>query len=322
MADLTGFECVFLRRRPYSTHLALAADYWSLYRRTRDLLRQRRPRVLWMQLPPMPLLWAALRHRQAVDPCMKLVADCHNATFKPRWALLPFGVSLLKRCDLVVVHNAAVTRLAREHGVPQELLFELEDVPALTTGRCVAVPEWLRGLPRPWIVFPGSFSTDEPVAQLLAAARDHPQWTFVMTGAVANARRHRHDLRAAPGNVVMPGYLDPVEFDRLLSVCDLMLALTREDGVQLSACNEALGFGKPMVVSDTPLLRSLFSQGALMVDSRSSASLGRGIAAALARLPELEAAAQALAELRRLLWRDRFAQAPAWLRDEAQQGAR
>lgn len=314
MAGPAGFDCVFLSRKPYRTRFGLLADYWSLYRRTLALLRQRRPRVLWLQLPPLPLLWAALRHRRTVDPGIRLVADCHNAVFKPRWARLPYGISLLASCDLVVVHNAAVTRLARDHGVPPALLFELEDVPPPATAMHAEPPDWLRGLPRPWIVFPGSFSTDEPVAQLREAARAHPGWTFVMTGALVNAKKHRHDLRATPANLVMPGYLDPAEFDRLLTVCDLVLALTCEDGVQLSACNEALGFHKAMVVSDTPLLRSLFAPGALMVDSGRAASLGRGIAEALSRRAELEAAAQALAQRRRALWRERFAQAPAWLR--------
>jgi len=313
MAAAAGFECVFFARSPWRTRLGLLAEYASLYRSTLALLRRRRPQVLWLQLPPLPLLWAALWHRRAVDPGMRLVADCHNAVFKPRWTLLPYGVSLLARCDLVVVHNATVTPLALRYGVPRGIVFELEDVPPAASVMRAEAPEWLRARPRPWILFPGSFSTDEPVAQLLCAARDHPEWTFVMTGAIANAKKHRHDLRAAPANVVMPGYLAPPEFDRLLTVCDLVLALTREDGVQLSACNEALGFHKAMVVSDTPLLRSLFSSGALMADSGSAGNLGRAIAEALERRVELERAAQALAQRRRTLWRERLAQAPAWL---------
>lgn len=320
MAELAGFEYVFLSRRPFTGRMALAAEYRVLHAQTMELLRRRRPRVLWMQLPPTPLLWAALKYRRTVDPDVMLVADCHNAMFRPRWARLPFGVSLLRQCDLVIVHNGAVARKALGYGVPPHLLFELQDVPPLVPTAAPAAPAWLQARPRPWILWPGSFGPDEPVGTVIDVARAHPQWTFVVTGAQVNARKHRHDLRNLPMNLVTPGYLDIAEFDGLLQSCDLVLALTTEDDVQLSVCNEALGFRKAIVMSDTPLLRMLFGEAAVLVDSGAGASLGRGIAEALARLGELEAASSALAARRRRLWLERFAQAPAWLRP-AQLGA-
>lgn len=306
MAELAGFECVFLPRDPWRSRVGLLAEYASLYRQTLALLQSRRPGVLWLQLPPMPLLWAALHYRRRHAPQLRLVADCHNAVFNPRWARLPFGLSQLAQCDRVVVHNDVVTAIARAHGVPPHLLFELEDVPPLPGRGSAPLPESLQGRPRPWILIPGSLSADEPVAEAMHAARLRPQWTFVFTGHRSKAQRHGHDLTRVPANVVLPGYLETPVFDALLAASDVVLALTKADGVQLSVCNEALGFGKALVVSDTTLLRRLFAAGALMVDSNDPAALAAGIEQALTRKDELQRGAVKLAEERRRAWVHRY----------------
>lgn len=319
MASLLGSECVFLGRRHTQALLLKALDYLRLFCKTVILLRRRRPAVLWLQMPPLPLLWAAMLHRWLVDSRVRLVADAHNATFGDMWSRVPGGVACLNRCDLVIVHNEMVHADALAQGVERQRLFVLEDVPAgnvpAQDASEVSKPawRWLADLPRPWILFPGSFSADEPVAELLTVARAHPQWTFIITGRLTNAKRYHHDLTAVPPNVAMPGYLAVEEFNQLLRACDLVLALTRNDGIQLSACNEAIGFGKAMVASDTPLLRKLFSGAALMVNSDHPQTLSDGIDNALKQVAELQAASERLAVQRRLEWEQRMASGPCWL---------
>lgn len=315
MAPYVGFECVFLPRRGSRSPAATALDYRRLFVETLTLLRARRPSVLWLQMPPVPLLWAALWHRRTVDPALRVVADCHNATFGQRWRWVPFGLRLMDTCDLVMVHNEDMIDMARQRGVDERRLFVLEDVPPLPQDLPLGTPpKWLADRPRPWVLFPGSFANDEPVSELLQTARLSPSWTFVLTGRPSNAARNGHDIATLPSNVVLPGYLDTPDFDGLLRNSDLVLALTRQDGIQLSACNEALGFGKAMVVSDTPLLRRLFADGARMADTSQPQALRSAIEDALSRRPALEAASRALAERRRVQWRQRFEEGPEWLR--------
>lgn len=315
MAALAGFECAFLPRRGSRSAVSTLMDYKRLFGETMELLRVSRPSVLWIQMPPVPLLWAALWYRRRVDPAVRVVADCHNATFGRRWGWVPFGLGLLDACDLVIVHNDDMLALARQRGIDARRLFVLEDVPSLADAACaLPPPAVVAARARPWILFPGSFAGDEPIAELLQTARLAPAWTFVLTGRAANAARNGHDLSGLPPNVVLTGYLDTPEFDALLHASDVVLALTREDGIQLSACNEALGFGKAMVVSDTPLLRRLFADGARMADSARPQALRGAIEDALTRRAELGAAARSLAEGRRAQWRQRFEEGPEWLR--------
>lgn len=315
MAAMAGFECAFLPRRGSRSAASTLLDYRRLFSETMALLRASRPSVLWIQMPPVPLLWAALWYRRRVDPGVRVVADCHNATFGQRWGWVPFGLGLLDTCDLVMVHNDDMLALARGRGIDGRRLFVLEDVPPLPDASAPAAPPAsLASRPRPWILFPGSFAGDEPIRELLQTARLAPEWTFVLTGRAANAARNGHDLASVAPNVVLPGYLDTPAFDALLRGSDVVLALTREDGIQLSACNEALGFGKAMVASDTPLLRRLFAEGARMADSSRPEALRSAIEDALARRTDLEAAARALADKRRAQWRQRIEEGPEWLR--------
>lgn len=305
MADLAGFECVFL---PMSTgtrgRFAKAWQYARLFMRTLAVMRQRRPDTVWFQLPQVPLMWAALLYRLLFNRQAKLVADCHNAMFRPPWSRVPFGLSALRRCDLVLVHNDTVLQAALAAGLPPNRTLVLEDVPPLVNPPAVAppVPAAFAGRPHPWVLFPGSFSADEPVQELLAAARLLGSGVVVMTGRVANAAKHGHDISDVPPNVVMPGFLNLADFEALLLHCDVVLALTKFDGIQLSVCNEALGFGKPMVVSDTPLLREMFGKAAVMGDSSDSRALASAIGVAFGRTAELTSTAKEMAKHRREVW--------------------
>lgn len=306
MAPLVGFECLFipLHYKGRST-FRRAWAYARLALQTWRELRLRRPQELWLQLPQVPLLWVALLYRWLTPTPVRLVADCHNAMFRPPWSRLPLGLSLLAACDLVVVHNDDVARQARAMGVPGRLLRVLEDVPPRREAGQAAppVPAQLAGRPRPWVLFPGSYGADEPVAEVLQAARLlRGQGVVVVTGRVSNARRNGHDIESVPDEVVLTDYLPLADFEALLVHCDVVLALTRFDGIQLSVCNEALGFGRAMVMSDTPLLQRLFGSAAVAVDSSDPAALCRGIDAAAARRAQLEAAAATLATGRRDAW--------------------
>jgi hypothetical protein len=75
---------------------------------------------------------------------------------------------------------------------------------------------------------------------------------------------------------MLTGFVSREQFDRLILECDAVLALTTEDGVQLSACNEAVGAGKPMILADTPLLTSLFKKGVVSVDARDAGCIAFG----------------------------------------------
>lgn len=304
MASLVGLRCVFLPLRYKGpNHLFRAWHYLLLLVRTWRLLCRERPAVVWLQLPQLPLLWPALLYRALIAPSLRIAADCHNAVFVPPWSKLPLGVGLLRRCDVVLVHNEAVVAQALALGVPAPRLQVLEDVPPRREpAPRPPLPPLLLSQLRPWVLFPGSFGRDEPIAAVFETARLMTEATFIVTGRRGNAARNGHDLSAVPPNVVLTDYLALEDFEALLTHSDVVLALTEVDGIQLSVCNEALGWGKPMVMSGTPVLRRLFGTGARVLDSHAPAAIAAAVREVWNHRGHWTAASAMLAVRRRAEW--------------------
>ncbi|RUR84594.1 hypothetical protein ACF3DV_20050 [Chlorogloeopsis fritschii PCC 9212] len=245
------------------------------------LLQQ--PQTIWIQLPPTLLLHIAHLYKILFNRKVRIIADCHNATFRCPWINIPGTVTLLNKCNLVIIHNDSLQELAVANGINYKHLYVLEDPPALVENGSIQNQELF---PHPWVLCPCSFNADEPIEAILGAARFAPDITFVLTGKATRAKGI-HDLNNIPPNVKLPGFLPKSEFDKLLCDADIVLGLTKLDGIQLSVANEAVGAGKPMVIANTNLLKKLFYKGAIYVDAFSSKSIAQGCREALIRKDEL-----------------------------------
>lgn len=270
--------------------------------KTLGLLVTQRPEVLWLQLPPTVLLYLGYVYRALLKRDAVIIADCHNATFRKPWIVLPGVVSLLNRCALVLVHSEQVEQQAKALGISPALVYLLEDPPgAIALSKAAPAEDTQLSYTYPWVLCPCSFNRDEPIEELIAAARLVPKVTFVITGKPSRAKGI-HDLSDLPSNVVLSGFLALEEFDRLLVNTDVILGLTKLDGIQLSAAVEAVSVGTPMVLSDTVLLKKLFYKGAVYVDSNRPESLAEGVRQAIADRETLSQDVADLKKERQLSW--------------------
>lgn len=274
MAPHCRFETVYMPVQRRQGRLAKAATYLRHGWATLKLLRSQRPAVVWVQLPQVPLMWIALLHQRLFAPDSIIVADCHNAMFRPPWSKVPYGLSLLSRCNVVLVHNSDIREEAVRLGIAPQRLLVVEDPPA-HFGLNSPTATNLRA-DRPWLVFPASFAEDEPIKELVTAAERSIPVSILITGNIHESRYSTLPA-LAPRNVRFLGYLERSEFEGLIANCDGVIAFTRHDGIQLSACGEAVGAGKPMLISNTATLRRLFPIGTVFVDSQDSASIAKGI---------------------------------------------
>lgn len=197
--------------------------------------------------------------------------------FRSPWNRLPFTRAVLNACDLVVVHNDSVIQLAIQDGVRESLVVCVEDPPADFSS--ALAPSCT--LPRPWVLFPASFAADEPISELFEAARLLPDVSFLVTGNVRNLRQQELLLNQ-PKNLHLLGFVPNQEFDGLVMKADAVLALTIHDGIQLSVCGEAVGAGRPLVASDTTLLRRLYPAGSVFVRPTAE-DIARGVTETLNR---------------------------------------
>lgn len=270
--------------------------------KTLGLFFMRRPQVVWCQLPPTVLLYLSYLYKTLLKRNAIIIADCHNATFRKPWITLPGIVSLLNSCALVLVHSEQVAQQATALGIRPDLVCLLEDPPSvIERSPEVVVSREVTSYDHPWVLCPCSFNQDEPIEALIEAARLAPDITFVITGKPSRAKGI-HDLSNLPSNVVLSGFLPLKQFDDLLLSTDVILGLTKLDGIQLSAAVEAVSAGIPMVLSNTTLLKKLFYKGAIYVDSDVSDSIAQGVQQAIASHENLTQAVTDLREERQLAW--------------------
>jgi glycosyltransferase involved in cell wall biosynthesis len=296
MSDFFDFNIHYIKSRIQAKRYKLFS-YLSQTRRMLSVLWRADADVVWVQSPPAFVLHIVIAYKALFARRVRVVADLHNAALRLPWSAFPLNRFMLKRTDVVLVHNQHVVDAALRLGVPASRLRVLRDrvptfaAPPISPDRAHA---------RAIVVMPCSFHADEPVVEVLRAAASCPTVSFVITG---NLRRAHSVglLENAPPNVSFPGFLATDEFDKLLLRASAVLCLTTEDGVQLSSAAEALAAGKPMIMSDTRLLRELFQPAGIFVDN-TAASIAAACRDAIDHYAEHATASERLREKMAAQW--------------------
>ncbi|QRF54335.1 hypothetical protein D4A92_22715 (plasmid) [Rhizobium rosettiformans] len=294
MQDYFGYELIYVPPTGSSIYTK-PFSYISQWIKTLEHIKRSDPDVVWIQTPPTFLPHILLSYRFYSRRKFRIVFDCHNSTFYEPWVRIPGLSWALRRGDAVLVHNSEIARTTRHIGLGDERLVLLETRPAQ-----VNLLESANHSSREVLV-PCSFKSDEPVEAIIDAAKLSPDITYILTG---NYRRYSQAWRfeeGLPPNLKLTSYISTAEFNRLLSTCSVVLGLTTREGVQLSVANEAVGAGKPMVLSDTKILRDLFGEAALFCNN-TGVSIAQALQEALSARSLLANRSVQLRSVREVRW--------------------
>jgi colanic acid/amylovoran biosynthesis glycosyltransferase len=279
--------------------LSAVATMWFLARQ--------RPGVVVATNPPIfPALIAYLFGRSTGA---RLILDSHPRGFGHKGSrmgafMAPVHRYLVRRAHATLVAGPELARTVERWGGRAVVLHE-------------APPLWLIDRPplqhqTPTIMWVGIYAPDEPVAEVVEAARLLPDCHFLITGDV---RRCPVGLLAsAPPNVEFTGYWAHEHFQTLIEQSDVMLVLTTEKTSVPRAAFEAVEALRPLVLSDWQYLRELFPD-AVFVDN-APAGVAAGVSEAVARHAELVAVARNARDAQHARWRDQL-QALSQLIDSA-----
>lgn len=225
--------------------------------RTIWILLREKPEGVLVANPPVvaPLVvWIGsvlLRYRYIVD--------AHSGAFQhARWSWsLPLQRFLSRRAVTTIVTNETMAATVQGWGckfiLVQDLALELN------------LDGLARRRDRFHVVFVCTYSVDEPVREVLKAARVLGDVDFSFTGDPSYAPRGFRD--SLPANVKLTGFMPDSEYLALLRGADAILVLTREDNTMQRGGYEAMALEKPLITSDWPLLRRVFASGTLHVDN-------------------------------------------------------
>lgn len=259
------------------------------------VLRHERPDLVLVAVPPifaaLPV-WLYARRSGA-----RIVVDAHTGIFEhTRWQwLMPLTRAVLARVDVVVVTGEHLRQQVAAWGVPVVVIGDVpvEFGPGRPPAPCNA----------PRIVVVNTFSIDEPVDAVLAAASQLSEARFFVTGDLRYARTAW--LNERPANLTFTGFLPEEDYAGLLRAADVVVVLTTYDHTMQRGAYEALALGKPLVTSDWSLLRATFSRGTIHVRNEST-DIARGIRRALAEPQRLSTEMRSLKRERAALFSARL----------------
>jgi glycosyltransferase involved in cell wall biosynthesis len=258
-------------------------------------LLSRRPRAVIVTNPPIfPGLIALLYCTVTKTP---LLLDSHPSAFGDA----PAGKQaagahawLARRAATTMVTGPELAKIVTAWGGRADIVHEAP--PAYRA----ALAQPLSGRPR--IVYIGRFAGDEPIAEVVAAARLVPEADVLVTGDVRKCPAPL--LRSAPANVIFTGFLEGEDYDRALEQADVIMVLTGHPlAVNRGAC-EAVYFERPLIISDQPGMTPLFPY-AISV-SNGAAGIARGIQLAIERHPELVSACPRARALQEQRWQQQL----------------
>jgi glycosyltransferase involved in cell wall biosynthesis len=267
--------------------------YWGQWRKTARILRDERPDVVFVMTPPLLASFPAFLY--AWRRGARVVLDAHTAAFlHPRWRYLQWLQRwLCRRSATTIVHNAHLADLVHRAGAVPTLV---PDVPVVYHEvEPFARPEAFT------VVVVCSFNYDEPVEAMCAAAALVPDTQFFVTG---NPKHLSAELKERmPPNMRLTGFVSTAAFGGLLTSADAVMTLTTRDHTMLRGAYEAIYQGTPVVVSDWPILREFFNEGALHVDN-TAPSIAAALRTMQARTTEFRAGARRLREHKLSAWRE------------------
>jgi glycosyltransferase involved in cell wall biosynthesis len=251
----------------------LVSYFFKLISTATDLVRYR-PKFLFVQLPPIPLLYLIALYSR-FSGC-RFIADCHNAMIDGPWIKFPFAVASLKRAQCILVHNPDIADMAREYGLDVTVSRDqLPDIPQYAGEQVLDKFNLKKGQ---YVIVPWNFATDEPIREFAESARVLPDVQFVATWF--KERLDSELLKAMPENVYFTGFLEVDLFNQLFQHAGVALSLTVREGTQPSAASEAIAFGIPVVVSDLQTTRRLYGDKVVFVRNEPQ-SIAKGLTQAL-----------------------------------------
>jgi len=250
--------------------------------------------VIFAQDPPVFCPLACLIYAKFFGK--KLIIDAHTGVWGGYWKKMWFlDKCIMKNAFLAVVTNRYLKDQLSSRGIRS---FVLEDkLPEFPLGKKQKMGTGFN------VVVINTFSEDEPVEEVLEAARHLPTANFYVTGSLSYASSKF--IRDKPENILYTDFLPEEEYVGLLRASDCIMVLTTRDHTMLCGAYEAVSVKKPLIASNWAALKNYFSKGTVYVNN-TSADIVKAVKYAMQNHKRMEKDIKELEKNLREEWERRF----------------
>jgi glycosyltransferase involved in cell wall biosynthesis len=206
--------------------------------------------AVFVQLPPIQAALPAYLYCKIFKK--KIIFDSHSGIFfypgLHQKLYFRHYCSVVKHINLNLVHNQAILDRLCLKNTPSVLL---EDKIYLT-------PSPINASLLVKIAVICGYGKDEPIQEIIESARNLPDVQFFLTG-----KSKKINIIHKPNNINFTGYLADSDYGKLLQSVNIIMALSNREDTVLCGAYEAVGLTKPLITSDTLVLKTYFNKGTI-----------------------------------------------------------
>lgn len=253
-------ECIFIAKPRKEKKLLISSLlYFSYAYMNIKILRKLKPDIIFITNTVWPI--ALINFVYAKLANVKLVLDSHSCAFDYVFYKYPLFLSLIfaKYSTLSFVTNESHLKLVKDKGGKAMILSDIPFEDKFQDVKKKYLSDKFN------ICYICSFSYDEPYEELIKAAEEVNDVQIYITGNYPIVNINPEDYK----HVKFTGYISNEEYRTLLKSVDAIITLTRNEDTMQRAGSESVSVGKPLLVSDTKMLRSYFTKGTVFVPNTS-----------------------------------------------------
>ncbi len=220
----------------------------------------------------------------------KLILDSHSCAFDHELIKYPLFLSkyFATKANLSIVTNLSHYNLLKNHGA--ETLI-ISDIPFEDK---LAITEKIKMSEKFNICYVCTFATDEPYIEVFEAAKMNNNIKIYVTGNYNKVNINPENY----SHITFTGFCSNEKYKLYINSADALMTLTTRENTMQRAGSEAISVGKPLITSDTKMLRNYFTEGTIFVKNTRK-EINKGFDKMILKFEELKKGINILKEKRK-----------------------
>ncbi len=192
---------------------------------------------------------------------IKLILDSHSCAFDHSFLKYPLFLSKFyaKHSFLSLVTNESHHVMLNKNNAESIVLNDIPFEDKLKTGEKKDLGNKFN------ICYVCTFAEDEPFNEVFKAGEELEDVKIFVTGNYKRVGINPDNFK----NISLTGFISNEDYRLYLNNTDVIMTLTTRDDTMQRAGSEAISVGKPLITSNTEMLRKTFYKGSVFVGSTS-----------------------------------------------------